>query len=68
MIITVSQKPDRVVRIPQVKQTDAVASTPNNLSLGQLRSVDISQAEVNDVLMFDGTEWQAEPLDGGEFN
>ena len=68
MIVTVPQKPDRIVRIPQVKQTGAVASTPNNLSLGQLRSVDISQAEVNDVLMFDGTEWQAEPLDGGEFN
>ena len=68
MIVTVSQKPARVVRIPQVKQTGAVASTPNNLSLGQLRAVDISQAEVNDVLMFDGTEWQAEPLDGGEFN
>ena len=68
MIVTVSQKPGRVVRIPQVKQTGATASTPNNLSLGQLRSVDISQAEVNDVLMFDGTEWQAEPLDGGEFN
>jgi hypothetical protein len=46
----------------------AVAATANSLTLGQVKDVDISQAEVGDVLMFKGTKWEAESLDGGTFN
>ena len=68
MIVTVPKKNQRVVLIPVNQSTTIVSATANSLSLGQLKSVDISNAEANDVLMFDGTKWQAESLDGGTFN
>jgi len=68
MIISIPKKGAKVVPLPSNPTTVVIAAQPNTLSLGQLRSVDISQAEANDVLMFDGTKWQAESLDGGEFN
>ena len=46
----------------------SVVATANSLTLGQVKDVDISQAEVGDVLMFKGTKWEEESLDGGTFN
>lgn len=68
MLITLQPKTDTVVTIPVVATTVIASAQANALSLGQLKSVDISQAQPSDVLMFDGTKWQAESLDGGEFN
>ena len=68
MIISVPKKTAKAITVPAQANTQVVAATANNLSLVQLKTVDISQAEVGDVLMFSGTKWQAESLDGGEFN
>ena len=61
MIVTIPVKEDKTVKL-------LVAATANSLTLGQVKDVDISQAEVGDVLMFKGTKWEAESLDGGTFN
>lgn len=68
MIVTINAKASKVVQIPKQTSITAVSAVNNNLSLGQLKTVDISQAEQGDVLMLVGTKWQAESLDGGEFN
>jgi hypothetical protein len=68
MIITIQKKSDTVVTIPRLDPLQATAVISNELSLGQLKTVDISQAQEGDVLMLVGTKWQAESLDGGEFN
>lgn len=68
MRVTVPVKASKAVQIPKQSSITAVSAVNNNLSLGQLKTVDISQAEQGDVLMLVGTKWQAESLDGGEFN
>ena len=68
MIVTINAKANKSVKIPKQASITAVSAVSNNLSLGQLKTVDISQAEQGDVLMLVGTKWQAESLDGGEFN
>jgi len=68
MIVTIPVKTDKTVTIPVSATTQVYAANANSLSLGQLKSVDISMAESGDVLMLVGTKWQAESLDGGEFN
>ena len=65
MIVTIPVKEDKTVKLTVA---NASAATANSLTLGQIKDVDISQAEVGDVLMFNGTKWQAESLDGGTFN
>lgn len=68
MIISVPKKIAKAITVPVQTAPQVVAAIANNLSLAQLKTVDISQAEAGDVLMFSGTKWQAESLDGGEFN
>ena len=68
MIVTIPVKAAKAVQIQKLATLAAVSSVSNNLSLGQLKTVDISQAEEGDVLMLVGTKWQAESLDGGTFN
>ena len=68
MIVTINAKASKAVQIPKQTSITAVSAVNNNLSLGQLKTVDISQAEQGDVLMLVGTKWQAESLDGGTFN
>lgn len=68
MQVTIQTKATKVIQVPKATSLIAVATMNNNLSLGQLKTVDISQAEEGDVLMLVGTKWQAESLDGGTFN
>ena len=68
MIISVPKKVAKAIIVPTPTNPQVVAAIANNLSLAQLKTVDISQAEIGDVLTFSGTQWQAESLDGGEFN
>ena len=68
MIVTIPVKEDKTVKLLVANTSLAVAATANSLTLGQIKDVDISQAEAGDVLMFKGTKWQAESLDGGTFN
>ena len=68
MIVSVPKKTAKAITVPVQTDPQVVAAIANNLSLAQLKTVDISQAEVGDVLTFSGTKWQAESLDGGEFN
>ena len=69
MIVTLQNKVPSVVAISTtVNDVNAVAVSTNNMTLGQLKQVDISMAESGDVLMFNGTSWTAEDLDGGTFN
>lgn len=68
MIITIPKKNSKVVPVIPTPSVVAASLVTNNLSLGQLKTVDISQAEAGDALIFNGTKWQAESLDGGEFN
>ena len=65
MIVTIPVKEDKTVKLLVANTSLAVAATANSLTLGQIKDVDISQAEVGDVLMFKGTKWEAESLDGG---
>lgn len=67
MIVTVQKKEQRVIKVPSNLPNTVIGSRDTDLSLGQLKQVDISQAETGDVLMFTGTSWGAQPLDGGEF-
>ena len=59
MIVTIPVKEDKTVKLTVANTSLAVAATANSLTLGQIKDVDISQAEVGDVLMFKGTKWQA---------
>ena len=68
MIVTIPVKEDKTVKLLVANTSLAVAATANSLTLGQVKDVDISQAEGGDVLMFKGTKWEAESLDGGTFN
>jgi len=69
MIITLQNKVPIVAVIDTTPMTlNVVGAGYSNMTLGQLRQVDISQAEAGDVLMFNGTSWSAEDLDGGTFN
>ncbi len=65
-------KGDRVPRGVNLKKIAVALNTTVDDILGSCgaedKDVDISQAEVGDVLMFKGTKWEAESLDGGTFN
>ena len=56
MIVTIPVKEDKTVKLLVANTSLAVAATANSLTLGQVKDVDISQAEVGDVLMFKGTK------------
>ena len=68
MIVTIPVKEDKTVKLLVANTSLAVAATANSLTLGQIKDVDISQPKGGDELMFKGTKWQAESLDGGTFN
>lgn len=69
MIITLQNKVPSVAVIDTAPLTlNVIGSGTSNMTLGQLKEVDISLAETGDVLMFNGTSWTAEDLDGGTFN
>ena len=68
MIVTIPVKEDKTVKLLVANTSLAVAATANSLTLGQIKDVEISQAEVGDVLMFKWTKREAESLDGGTFN
>ena len=62
MIVTIPVKEDKTVKLLVANTSLAVAATANSLTLGQVKDVDISQAEVGDVLMFKGTKWKQKAL------
>ena len=69
MIVTVNTpSPFQLVTVPTEQPITALGGYTNVLSIGQLLDVDTAGTTQNSVLMFQGTRWQAQPLDGGEFN
>ena len=69
MIVTINTpSPSQLVKIPTEQPITALGGYTNVLSIGQLLDVDTAGANQNNVLMLNGTRWQAQPLDGGEFN
>jgi hypothetical protein len=49
MIVTIPVKEDKTVKLLVANTSLAVAATANSLTLGQVKDVDISQAEAGDV-------------------
>ena len=69
MQVTIQEKPATIVTIPRQRLVDASSIGQTvDVAFNQIKGVNISDAEVGDVLMFSGTSWQSESLDGGEFN
>lgn len=68
MQVTIPTKVAKIVKIPVNPSVELTAQVQNNLTLGQIKNVNINEAEQGDVLMLVGTSWEAQPLDGGTFN
>lgn len=60
-VIAVTAAPKQQIKL-------AVVQGSNATTLDQLDDVQLLTPEPNDTLIFNGSKWQAQPLDGGEFN